>query len=370
MPDEPTGLPEGLPSLADAMKSVAPEPAAPAADEPVRTQEPSTKEPEKEPAKPKVDEPERSALDADDTPENEPAKEPEGEQRKDESTSAWKKRVKSELAAAKNEAAQARAEIEKLKSRPGTEDSAKVAALEAELKEYREQLEITAFERSPKFKTEFANPIAELTASIRESISEIADEDGVADKALQLKGKARLDFLKETIGDSGSAFLIHEKMKGLEALQAKRDAAVTDANKRAEAFAKPEDKTVEHVAAFKEILPEVQAKISALRPIDGDTEHNAKVESALKLAEAIISGEASDRDILRAPYLAVAAPIYIAQNKALQKDNAALKERIAKYEKATPEPKGKGADGEKSGPVSFKPPTLKELEDRLTQVAG
>lgn len=315
----------------------------------------------------KTDDSPSSLLKTDDTPE--PDSSLDGEQRQGESTSAWKKRLKSEAESYKNQAAQLRAELEKIRDQKGGDDkTGKLTALEQEAKELREQLEITAFERSPKFKAEYLEPIKTLEQSIRGTLADLVEEPGVADKALGLTGKARLDYLKDALGDNGAALLVHEKVKDLEALQSKKDAAIQDSQKRAEALAKTESNQVtsQHLEKFDSLIPQMRKQLSVFRPIEGNDEHNAAVEKSLELARDIIAGKAHVDDILTAPLLAVAAPMYIEQNKTLAKENASLKARIAEYESANPEIKGKGNDGGKeTAPASFKMPSLKELENSL-----
>lgn len=215
---------------------------------------------------------------------------------------------------------------------------------EARLKELEEQhkaklaelegiVEKTAFESSPKFKKSYVTPVEEAANAVKAFVEEMGEDASVAEKLLSLKGKERIEYLDATFGTTtASAELLRlatiygEKTKA-------RDAAIVNYKQTREQFSQQE---IEHSAKeerrlednFNRVLEKLTPKVSLLRKIDGDVEHNNRVDEMVQTARAIMMGKASEEDMLTAPFLAVAAKMYMKRNKELLAELQKYKSRV------------------------------------------
>jgi len=75
-----------------------------------------------------------------------------------------------------------------------------VLTYKEKLEKLEAELERTAFERSPKFKNKYETPYNASIEAASAFAKEIADDASIAEKALSLKGRERLEFIDESFG--------------------------------------------------------------------------------------------------------------------------------------------------------------------------
>lgn len=197
----------------------------------------------------------------------------------------------------------------------------RAAQLEAEL-------EKAAFERSPKFREKFLKPKEEADATLRAYAKDIAEDESLADQAMLLAGKARINFIDEKLGGGAASSeflrLVNEAEGKRTALQTALESHKETATRFQEEQQQEQRKTVEETERnFGTVLERIAPKLSLFRK-GTDDDHNAAVETRIAAARAIITGEASEADIMAAPFLAIIA-------KDTLKENVALKEELRKY---------------------------------------
>jgi hypothetical protein len=86
---------------------------------------------------------------------------------------------------------------------------AKLAEYQQKLEELEATLEKTAFEKSPKFREKYQAPYEAAIGNAVQFAKDMADDPSIAEKALSLRGKERIEFIDETFGGgaASAAFL-------------------------------------------------------------------------------------------------------------------------------------------------------------------
>ena len=218
----------------------------------------------------------------------------------------------------------------------------KAEAYEASLKEkdtevssYREKLEKleaeierTDFERSPAFKENYEKPYKAAIEQASEYANEIAGDASIAEKALSLKGKERIEFIDESFGGGAAAgqfaILINEadKKRGIlegaleNSLQTKQNLEIENEKSNA--------KTLETINRNFDRVKDHLASKSEFFRLTGDESHDKAVNERINQAKAIIHGNASQQELAAVPLLAVVAKEFAAEN-------AKLKSELEKY---------------------------------------
>jgi hypothetical protein len=85
------------------------------------------------------------------------------------------------------------------------EKEAKLAEYQSKLEQLEQTLEKTAFEKSPKFKEKFLAPFEGSVQTALEFAKEYAGDESIAERALSLKGKERIDFIDDSFGGAAAA---------------------------------------------------------------------------------------------------------------------------------------------------------------------
>lgn len=249
----------------------------------------------------------------------------------------------------KQERADALAQLEQLKSKANQRTEAtpdEIAALRKEIAERDELLESTAFEKSRKFQEQFAKPLAKAETAAKDLIAKFTETKGVFDQAKALDGKDRLEFLKEHVGDAAGT--VFDRMARMDEIAGDRDAALKDRETINKTLATERETQTgtEVLKAFDAQRDDISKKLSVYRGDDSD--------ALVAQAKSLLTGEASDADVISAAYLAVAAPRYIAEVKTLKSENATLKARIKEYEGDKPDIGGRGGDTSDASKGYFK----------------
>lgn len=203
-----------------------------------------------------------------------------------------------------------------------------VLTYKEKLEKLEAELERTAFERSPKFKNKYETPYNASIEAASAFAKEIADDASIAEKALSLKGRERLEFIDESFGGGAVASqflsLINDADSKRNALEtALADYRSTAANIQAEEQAEHSATSETINKNFDRVSQHFANKIEWFRKGD-DEDHNKEVERRISAARNIIQGNASQNEMMAAPFLAVIA-------KEAVDENAKLKAELAKY---------------------------------------
>ena len=211
------------------------------------------------------------------------------------------------------------------------EKDTEVTSYRDKLEKLEAELERTAFERSPKFKEKYEQPYSEAIDKASTFAKEIGDDQSIAEKALALKGKERIEFIDESFGGGAAAAqflnLINDadgKRGNLEGAlenyrQTNQDLQV-EQQKNHQQFMESAKKNFDRVAAH------LANKNELFREI-GDEDHDKAVRSRREAAEAIMMGTASSNDMALTPFLAVAAKDAIEKLAKVEAELAKYKNR-------------------------------------------
>jgi len=211
------------------------------------------------------------------------------------------------------------------------EKDTEVTSYRDKLEKLEAELERTAFERSPKFKEKYEQPYSEAIDKASTFAKEIGDDQSIAEKALALKGKERIEFIDESFGGGAAAAqflnLINDadgKRGNLEGAlenyrQTNQDLQV-EQQKNHQQFMESAKKNFDRVAAH------LANKNELFREI-GDEDHDKAVRARREAAEAIMMGTASSVDMSLTPFLAVAAKDAIEKLAKVEAELAKYKNR-------------------------------------------
>jgi len=208
-------------------------------------------------------------------------------------------------------------------------------AKDTEVQTYREkleklegELERTAFEKSPKFRERYQAPYNTSIENATAFAVEFTDDASIAEKALSLKGKERLEFIDESFGGGAAAAQFLSLVNDADSKRGALEGALENykathqeivASEQQEQF-----KTVEAINKnFDRVAAHLANKSEFFR-MTGDDENDKAVKARIEAAKNIIHGNASQNEMTVAPFLAVIA-------KEAVEENAKLKAELAKY---------------------------------------
>jgi len=224
-------------------------------------------------------------------------------------------------------------------------------ALEAEL-------ERTAFERSPKFQEKFAAPYQDAITRATEWAKDFAADSSLAEKALSLKGKERIEFIDENFGGGAASAQFLSLINEADSRRGALEQAVLNHRETASVLVQEDEKsrqaTTEKINRnFDRVAQHLASKSDFFRKGDDD-DHNAQVDQRIAAAKSIIHATASENDMMVAPFLAVIAKDAVAENAQLKAELAKYKARAAKDAAVAPSVRRGSSD---EGEVRGKPKT-------------
>ena len=209
--------------------------------------------------------------------------------------------------------------------------------------EFEAELERTAFERSPAFKREYQAPYEDAIKQASEWANEIVGDPSLAEKALSLKGRERVEFIDENFGGgSGShqfTLLLNEAEKRRGALEN----ALANTKETSSIVSQKEEQarqqTTEKINKnFERVANHLASKSDFFRKGDDD-DHNKVVDERIAAARNILMGTASENDMMVTPFLAVIAKDAVAENAKLKAELAKYKARVAQDTAVSPSPR-------------------------------
>jgi len=187
----------------------------------------------------------------------------------------------------------------------------KLAEYQKKLETIEAELERTAFERSPKFKEKFQAPYEESISKAMAFAQEYAEDISVAEKALSLKGKERLEYIDEAFGGGAASAQFLSLVNDVDGKLGSLTEAMNNHKETAIKITQEEENqrkanTEKIIRNFDRVAEHLASKTEFFRKGD-DEEANAEVENRIKAAKAIMLGEATENDMMMTPFLAVMA---------------------------------------------------------------
>jgi hypothetical protein len=303
--------------------------------------------------------------------EGKPAETPEGEGKpaageKPGKTSPWKL-----VESYKKQNAQLQAEIAEFRTsmKPGElpkEHQEKFAAIEARNKELEDEIRHVNYSKSKEFVETYQRPYEEAWTRAVEDLKEltIQNEDGTARVATAHDlialanmplGQAR-QTAKEWFGDSADDVMAHRRVirdlseKQTKALEeSKTKGGERDQQRTAEMQAKQKARAEEAAKVWHAVNEEAVSKYEYLRPVEGETDRNEKLEKAKAFVDQTMKQSVAqaktqeERDQILKQHAAV-------RNRAigfsvLKHENVGLRAKVAELEKAIAEFQGSEPTG-------------------------
>jgi hypothetical protein len=187
----------------------------------------------------------------------------------------------------------------------------KLAEYQRKLEELEGTLEKTAFEKSPKFKEKFQAPYEQAIQNAVNFASEIAEDPRVAERALSLKGKERIEFIDESFGGGAAAAQFLSLINEADAKRGALDGAIENYKQTNQTLVQEEEKSRQQINEkinrnFDRVANHLGTKSEFFRMGD-DEDGNKAVQQRIAAAKNIVMGTASENDMAVAPFLAVIA---------------------------------------------------------------
>ena len=238
-------------------------------------------------------------------------------------------------------------------------------AKDTEVLTYREKLEKleaeierVAFERSSTFKNDYEAPFIALVDKAKAYAQEFADDESIAEKALSLKGRERVEFIDESFGGGAAAGQFAIMLDAADAKREQLNYALENSKETAYKVQQAEQqqslKIVEEVNTNFERMTNHLAKKSDFFRMTGDDDNDKLVKQRIEAARAIIHGNATQNEMTVAPFLAVIAREAVAENDKLKAELAKYKSRV-KDDIAVQPRISKGSSSDDDGETKGKP---------------
>ena len=290
-------------------------------------------------------------------------------------TSPWKL-----VESYKKSNAQLQQEIAELRTsmKPGElpkEHQEKFSAIEARNKELEDEIRHVNYSKSKEFAEQFQKPYEEAWTNAIADLKElvITNEDGssraaTAQDLIALSnmplGQARAT-AKEWFGDSADDVMAHRRVirdlsdKQTKALEeSKKGGSERDQQRQVEMQAKQKARSEETAKVWAQVNAEALEKYEYLRPVEGETERNEKLEKAQKFVDETLKKNLNQAKTVEERDAIIKAHAAL-RNRAvgfsvLKHENVGLKAKVVELEKAiaefqASEPTGGGPKSERNG---------------------
>jgi hypothetical protein len=246
-----------------------------------------------------------------------------------------KKSKEDNLAELRKKAESAEAEIR-------TRDE-KLAEYQKRAEELEGELERTAFERSPKFREKFQAPYETAIQNATEWANEYASDPALAEKALSLKGRERIEFIDENFGGGAASAQFLSLINDADSKRGALVSAMENHKETSSVLVQEEEKTRQATTDkinknFDRVAQHLASKSDFFRKGDND-DHNKVVDDRIAAAKHILMGTASENDMMVTPFLAVIAKDAVAENAKLKAELAKYKNRVAQDTAVSPAPR-------------------------------
>lgn len=242
-------------------------------------------------------------------------------------------------------------------------------AKDTEVLTYREKLEKleaeierTNFERSSTFKENYEAPFVALVDKAKAYAQEFGDDAAIAEKAMSLTGRERIEFIDESFGGGAAAGKFAILLDKVDEKRDELNHALANSKETAYKVQQAEQqqslKIVEEVNTNFERMTHHLAQKSDFFRMTGDDDNDKLVKQRIEAARAIIHGNATQNEMTVAPFLAVIAREAVTENDKLKAELAKYKSR-AKEDIAVQPRISKGSSDD-DGEVRGKPKSIME----------
>ena len=219
----------------------------------------------------------------------------------------------------------------------------KLAEYQKRAEELEAELERTAFERSPKFREKFQAPYESAIQKATEWANEYASDPSIAEKALSLKGKERIEFIDENFGGGAASAQFLSLINDADSKRGALVSAMENHKETASSLVQEEERSRQQTTEkinknFDRVAQHLANKSDYFRKGDDD-DHNKLVDERIDAARKILMGTASENDMMVTPFLAVIAKDAVAENAKLKAELAKYKARVAQDKAVVPAPR-------------------------------
>jgi hypothetical protein len=224
----------------------------------------------------------------------------------------------------------------------------KLAEYQNRVDALEQELERTAFERSPKFKEKFQAPYEAAVEEAVQFAKDYAEDPSLAEKALSLKGRERIEFIDENITSGAAAAAFLTKIENADKARNSLEGALTDFRATAQKInmdevAKHEQTQANILKTYDRVAGHIAQKLDYFKKGDNE-DHNSKVDARLDAVKNILLGTASENEMAFTPFLAVIAKDAVEENAKLKAEIAKYKARVSKDAAISPAPKRGSSD--------------------------
>lgn len=224
----------------------------------------------------------------------------------------------------------------------------KLAEYQRKLEEMEATIEKTAFEKSPKFRERYEQPYNNALNAAMEFAKEMVENPGIAEKALSLKGRERIEFIDDAMGGGAASSQFLSLINRAEEKRESLEGALNDYRATSTMISRDEELERAQITEtinrnFDRVAAHLSMKNDFFRMI-GDEEHDAIVKNRINEAKEILNGTAPQDKLAVVPFLAAIATDAVDENKRLKAELAKYKNRAA--EDAAVQPRiSKGSAG-------------------------
>jgi hypothetical protein len=228
----------------------------------------------------------------------------------------------------------------------------KLSEYQRKLEEMEATLEKTAFEKSPKFRDKFQAPYEQSIQNAVAYAQEMADDAKIADRALSLKGKERIEFIDEAFGGGAASAQFLNLINEADSKRGLLESAIENYRSTNQALIQEEENernsfNEKLTKNFDRVANHLSNQSDFFRKGDDD-EANKMVEERFAAAKNIFLGTASKNDMAIAPFLAVIAKDAVDKLSQVEAELAKYKTRAKQAASVQPRINRSSSDEESS----------------------
>jgi hypothetical protein len=228
----------------------------------------------------------------------------------------------------------------------------KLAEYQRKLEEMEATLEKTAFEKSPKFRDKFQAPYEQAIQNAVAYAQEMADDSKIAERALSLKGKERIEFIDEAFGGGAASAQFLNLINEADSKRGSLESAIENYRSTNQALIQEEENernsfNEKLTKNFDRVANHLSNQSDFFRKGDDD-DANKMVEERFAAAKNIFLGTASKNDMAIAPFLAVIAKDAVEKLSQVEAELAKYKTRAKQAASVQPRINRSSSDEESS----------------------
>ena len=229
----------------------------------------------------------------------------------------------------------------------------KLSEYQRKLEEMEATIEKTAFEKSSKFKERFQAPYEQAIKNAVTFAQEMADDAKIAERALSLKGKERIEFIDESFGGGAASAQFLNLINEADAKRGSLESALENYRSTNQALIQEEEAERNSfnerlIKNFDRVANHLSSQSDFFKKGD-DEEANKIVEERFAAARNIFLGQASKNDMAIAPFLAVIAKDAVEKLSKVEAELAKYKTRAKQTASVQPRISRASSDEDSTG---------------------